>query len=514
MRKKVFYILIFQLLTVNVTCQSLSSLVKESKSLVEKTELKLIFPYQDKSSLAFPKPTIKKVRNLNLLQIELKKLQSSQYKKDIGLVFKANINHNFRDAIDEETNTSIKTRVRAELEWNILKMGYVYNRVKSKRLQNDIEILKLESNQTQKELWRRQFRIDYNFVINKEALNFYKDFLSFENEYFDFLNKLYFQKLIKRERLIKVSNRISILKTQVKVISKENSILKDSVSKNYQKVKKLPLLVIKTDGFSLKNFKNKSSLKEENIQLQHHYLNNFNLSFYVNQNYTYSESTQRYFPSIGVRFKAPIRFNNRKKIIKTKIKILKAQEIDKSLGKFNQIITYLSEYNEKLKDLQNQYKSWLILKERIRILKILKQEIKSEKTGFLVLELMEEQFKVLENTLQLKRQLYKIITRFFELNSSDNIHTLFIPFQFKGTNTNTKYLLKWNSQYSIDFQIKFLKAKQIKEVILLTDDKNIIGKLKKANILFTIKEKVNTSSVEKLITEELRIIKKQQNESI
>ncbi|WP_144895939.1 hypothetical protein [Lutibacter sp. Hel_I_33_5] len=470
----------------------------------------MTFPHQEKNtSLSFIKPGVKKNKNLNLLEIDLKELESNQYKKDIGLVFKASGNHNFRNIIDEETNSYIKTSFRAELEWNVLKMGFVYNKVKAKRIKNIIEILKLDSEKVEKQLWRRQFRIDYNFILNKEVINLHTNFLAFENSFFDFLNKLYYQKLIKRERLLKVSNQIQVLKNQLKTVEKENILLQDSVSEKYLTTKKLPLLVVNLDSFSVTNSPQKKQFAEENIRLQNHALNDINLSFYVNQNYLQTPTLQRYFPAVGFRFKAPIRFNNRKKIIKTKIKILQAQETDKSLGRYNLTITYVNEYNEKLKDLRNQYKSWQVIDERIRVLKLLKQEVETENSGLLILEMMEEQFKVLENMLQLKRQLYKVITRFFELNDTNNLNTLFKHFYFDEKNKKQPLLLKESKKYSLKFQLEFLEAKKIREVVL--EDNQLRNKLKKSSIIILEKEQKTIKTVENFIEEELKRI---QHESI
>lgn len=495
--------------------QSLDFLIEEAEILVKKTETKLEFPTSDSKLLFTYQPlNLKKDNNLNLLEIDLKKLEANQSKKDIGLVFKANANHNFRDAIDEETNTSIITSVRTELEWNILKSGFFDNRIKSKRFDNVVAGLKEEANSVQKELWRRQFKVDYNYVLNNELISLNKTFLSFENGYFDLLNKLYYQKLIKREKLIQVSNQIHVLEEQIQALEKENRLLKDSVSVAYLKVKKLPLLKVQLDSFSLKKQLRKTNYKEENIRLEHHPLNNINLSFYINQNYRYSETAQRFFPSAGIRFKAPLRFNNRKKIIKTKIKILKAQELDKSLGQLNSIITYISEYSEKLKDLQNQYQNWQVLEERIRILKVIKEEFKTQDTGILLLELLEEQFKVLEETLELKKQLYKVITRLFVLSEANTIETLFIPYEFKKTASFEKLLLKNSRDYTIDFQISFIKAKQLPKVEVLKDDLITQNKLKKALINYVLVDNTTQKTVEQFIKEELKRIKRKANESI
>jgi len=500
-----FYFLIFSTLSYG---QSIDGVIKDAETLFLKTKKELVFPNNPitKNEINFFYP-IKDTRNVNLLQTELKDWQSKEYRKDIGLVFKANANYNFKDAIEEETNNYVIGRVRAELEWNILKMGFVYNRVKSRRLQNDIEVLKIERLGVEKQLWRRQFRIDYNYVLNKEAIQFFEKFEAFENNYFDVLNKLYYQKLIRREKLIKASNQILVLKSQLKTIKKENEILRDSVSEVFQNLNMLPIVKVELDSILLAKESEKLRFKEDNIKLQHHPMNDLNLSLYVNQNYTYSSSIQKFFPSIGVRFRAPIRFNHRKKIIEGKIKILKAQESDVSAGKYNSSLTYINEYNEKLKDLQNQYKSWQILEERIRILKVLKLELNSTETGILLLDLMEEQFKILENTLQLKRQMYKVVTRLFQLNKSIDFRDFFTPFVFERKMDTQVFCLEQSTKYSLKFQLEFLRAKKIKNITVLSTDKHTQKQLRKEKIAFVTVDSRKGISLDSYIQQEIQRIK-------
>ena len=509
MKTNKILICILLLIVQNISGQSLSELVKEAETLFSKTKNILVFPKEqaNKNDIDFYHH-IKEDRNVKQLQIDLKNWEEKQCKKDIGLVFKATANYNFRDAIEEETSNYIKGSVRAELEWNILKGGFLKNQVKSKILKNDIEILKIESSNTQKELWRRQFRIDYNYILNKETIAFLEKFEAFENDYFDVLNKMYYQKLIKREKIITSSNQILVLKSQIETIKKENEILQDSVSEIFKNYQKLPIVKIRIDSISLAKEFEKIGFKEDNIKLQHHLVNDVNLSLYATQNYNYSTITQRFFPSVGIRFRAPIRFNHKKKIIETKIKILKAQETDISVGKYNASLTYIKEYNEKLKDLQNQYKSWQVLEERIRILKVLKRQLNSSETGLLLLGLMEEQFRVLDNTLQLKRQLYKVITRLFQLNKEIDFQDFFTPFTFQEMTEEQVICMSKSEKYSIDFQLAFLKAKRINNILVLSNEKELQQKLKQEKIAFVKVDQMKGISSEKFIEDEITRIKR------
>lgn len=487
-----------------VNGQSLSGLIKEAETLFEKTRTHLVFP-RNEGFLPHKHfyTTLDTIKNVSFWEQEVKKLESDQYYKDIGLVFKANANYNLRNGFDEETNNFNIGTVRAELEWNILKTGYTQNRIRSQILENDIKILQFKSLQSERILKRRQFRIDYTYAINREGIEFFKKFLAFENEYFDYLNKLYFKKYLKREQLIKVSHQINILKNQITALEKHNEMIKDSVSEKFLSVGKLPFLRLNMDSLDIPYNQRKLELEKENIELEHKAKNDLNFSLYVQENLNYMTNGHRFFPSVGLRFRAPIRFNHRKKIIAAKQKIVTAREIDKSVGKYNRFITLVSGYNEKLKDIQNQYKNWEFIEERIRVLSVLKTALNNEETGTLLLGLMEEEFKVLENMLQLKRQLYTSLAHVFEITELDLMYNFIVPIEFKEFASQKFFAIRHSNYYSIDFQIEFLRAKGCKEVQVLGKDFEIQKALYKANIKFKKVEKITYQLAESLIQKEL-----------
>lgn len=487
--------------------QTLENLVKEGESLFDKTRPQLVFPMTStfNTQLHFYSK-LDTAKNVNFLESELKRFQSEQFTKDIGLVFKANAHYNFRNVFDDETNNFNIGRIRTELEWNILRSGYTNNRAKSKRLLNEMKMLQNNQIEAERVLMRRQFRVDYTYAINQEAIQHFEKFYQFENEYFDFLNKLYFKKYIKREKLIEVSQQINVLKNQIEVLKKENEIIKDSVSGKYQTNQSLPLLKLQIDSLSYTYDSQNLDLQKENVYLQHKAINDLNFSFYVQESFNYSKVGHRFFPSVGVRFRAPIRFNHRKKIIETKLKILTAQQIDKSVGKQNRIITLIGGYNEKLRDAQNQYKGWKVLEERIRVLSVLKSELDNEETGVLLLELLQEQFRVLENILQLKRQLYTSLSHIFEVMETPNIETIVTPINFHEFDTRSQFAIQQNQVYDLNFQIEFLKAKGCTEVEVLENDRMSQRALEKANIKFQKVEKLKKPLVVSSIQRELNQI--------
>lgn len=490
--------------------QSLDKLIKNAENIYKETTTGLYFSSnKEEQSMLFFKTQLKTHQNVTQLQQELYAYEALQYKKDIGLVFKATANYNFRNALDLETNTFNRASIRAELEWNILKNGYVHHRLKAKEKFNAIEALEEKGLATNKQLWRRQFRIDYSYIYNKEALTLFRHFLKFENEYFDFLNQLYAKKLIKREPIIKVGNQIHVLEGQIAGLEKENELIKDSVSVENRRRTRLPLFTLHVDSLQLDAGINEAYVyEEENIKLRHRGINDLSLSLYVNQNLNISQVKDLYFPAVGIRFRAPIRFNHRKQIVQTKIAILKAQQRDRKVGQYNRSITHINAYNEKLKDLKNQFKSWEVIYERIRILKVLKQEFQSEETGMLILSLLEERFKVLENILQIKRQLYTLLGQLFELDEGNTITKLIHPFYYQSQLTKaTPLVVAKSDTYTLAFQIQYLTARRQAKYFVYKDDLDTQKYLKQQDIVFEIVLRSDTKmTVEKFIHQTLNTL--------
>lgn len=507
MKLRSIYIGIFFLGTIHGAAQQLDTLLKKAELLYIKTATHLVFPNTD-TALHFPfNAKISQQDNVSLYQVQLKELEAKQYQKDWGLVFKARANYNFRNVIDDEFNAFNIGRVTAELEWNILKNGWLSNALRAKQKYNDAATITLQQQRAVKQIWRRQFRIDYTYVYNKEAMTHFTNFLAFENQFFDFLQHMYTQQLIKREKMLKVGQQILVLQQQIKVLQKENQLLKDSVSLSYIHLKKLPLYVINKEAITLANTSFDTSFEEQNIKLQHKSIHDIQLSLYVNHNYLHNLTNNIHYPAIGIRFSIPIRGNHKKEIIATKIKLLQATTSNRKNGQLNRVVTHMKSYNEKLKDLQHQFKSWTVLQERIRVLTILKNEFGNKETGLLILELVEEQFKVLENVLQLKRQLYTTIAHVFEFTPHSKLHNIIQKHEFNPVVKIPKVLLKESVNFSIKFQIDYLKAKGIKHVFLSQINNRIKQQLALQGISYSIIKNSDLPTVAAYIQQDIKMVK-------
>ncbi len=503
--KKLFIYGVLSFLVCHVSpAQTIDELIIASETLYKETNSKLVFP-AERSSFRF-RPYQALDSTYVAHEIQLKKLQKEKINDDLGLVFKANAQYNFKDDLDEETNNYTRSRIKTELEWNILRSGFVQNRHKAIQFDNEIAILQQQKNRHDKINWRRQFRIDYTYSINEELISLFQNKLDFLHSYFDILSGLYHQKRVKREDFINISQQILVTEAELENTQTLNHQIIDSVS-GYYKNEKLPILFIKNiSRINTSSNVFTDSIQIENIRLKHHWLNNISFSVYTNYNWLQTNMNQRDFASAGLRLRMPLSFKRRRQI--EKIEILRGQAIrlDKQLGTQNAQMTYYNGYREKVRDLKNQYKKWVLVQENKRTLCIIKKELQEQETGLELLKLQIAQFEILENVLRLKMQLYTTIVHLYELSELLEV----VPFQFEQDEEPEVLITSSESGFDIAFQMEFLKAKDIGKVYILAEEEYLKAYWEAAGFtVYILNTQTTQISLHKWIQQEYQLLKTQ-----
>ena len=122
------------------------------------------------------------------------------------------------------------------------------------------------------------------------------------------------------------------------------------------------------------------------------------------------------------------------------------------------------------------------------------------------MELLQEKFRVLENMIQLKRQLYTSLSHIFEVLESPKIESIAIPIDFSQYDQKVRFALTWNEQFDLDFQIQFLQAKGCSEVEVLESDVKTQEALSKAKIPFYTVTKLSNLEITFVIQKEMNQI--------
>ncbi|NRB11603.1 MAG: hypothetical protein HRU35_08390, partial [Rickettsiaceae bacterium] len=320
MKKVISYLFIGFIVSFSMKGQSLDNLLVTTENLYKDTETKLIFPTENKS-FTF-KPYQIADSSYTHYQIQLKKEQQKVLKNDPGLVLKATTQYNLNGDLDIETNNFTNSRIKTEVEWNILKSGFLNNSNKVKQLENEIVILDTKKEREQRIAWRRQFRLQYTYSINEELIELFETKQQFLSRYFDVIAALYTKKRVKREKFLVLAQQLNITETELENTKQFNVQLKDSINTAFIG-ESLPLLEIDTlyfrDEFTDHNNNNlqkrNDSLRAQNVKLQHHWTNDVSLSAYANYNWLQTNVSNRNFASIGLKLRVPLRFSSKKNLI-------------------------------------------------------------------------------------------------------------------------------------------------------------------------------------------------------
>lgn len=437
--------------------QSLEPIIRGTARLFETSQSDLRFPMAN-DSLMLEQITWTDSTYIDH-QIAYNQLRAEDLKLDLGLAINVRGLYNLRGDFEEDINNYTKSRLRTELEWNIIESGLIENRISAKKLQNTNELLALERHEKQRVEWRRQFRIDYTYSINKELIALMQDKELFLGGYFDLLTQLYQQKYILREELLQTGQQLSKVGQEIELLRKINHRLEDSVSLNTSNVS-LPIVAIDTLPEGALTQRALDSLLFAGAKFTHHWTNDLEVSLFTNYNWVQTELNNRDFAAVGLRVSVPLRTNRRKELIQTKVEMEKAYYLDQETGNKNQLVTYLDAYREKAGDLRTQYQNWLILEERKRREQLLKDEYGNLDSGLKLLEIQSIQFDILENTLKLKKQLYTAISHLYQLEGSLRL----IPFPFEAQKEERISVGTMDSNFDQARLIQFAQAQQIQTI--------------------------------------------------
>lgn len=437
--------------------QSLEPIVQGTARLFETSQVGLRFPLANDSLML--EQMVWTDSTYVDHQIAYNQLRAEDLELDLGLAVNVRGLYNLRGDFEEDVNNYTKSRLRTELEWNILESGLVENRIAAKRLQNTNELLALEQEEKQRLEWRRQFRIDYTYSINKELIALMQEKEAFLEGYFDLLTQLYQQKYILREQVLQTGQQLSKVGQEIELLSKINHRLEDSISLNVSNGP-LPIVAIDTLPQGAMTQRPLDSLLLAGAKFAHHWTNDLEVSLFTNYNWVQTELNDRDFAAVGFRVSVPLRTNRRKELIRTKVEMEKAYYRDQQTGNKNQLVTYLDAYREKAGDLRTQYQNWLIFEERKRREQLLKDEYGNLDSGLKLLEIQSVQFDILENTLKLKKQLYTTISHLYQIEGSIRL----IPFPFEAKKAERISVGTMDSNFDQARLIEFAQAQQIQTI--------------------------------------------------
>ncbi|MEM7186205.1 MAG: hypothetical protein AAF466_06060 [Bacteroidota bacterium] len=457
--KSSILIAVFCCLSQLLLAQTNTVILDQVATIYSETDRWMHFPKASDIDVFDPKwipiPEASTTYEVRKLELERRILEG-----DPGLQLKAGATYYSSGTFDMD-NTPINSRARVELEWNVLKAGWLQNKTQAKVRDYKAQLLEQQSSKANIAAWRRKMRPEYTYAIHQELIELLNRKKAFLNLYFDVLNAMYAKKEIGREPLIKLGHALGVNNKEITHIAQLNDALTDSVAGVFNNLS-LPLLELEqAPKINAAEIPRDTLLRV--IQLDHHWTEDVSLSFFVNQNWDLVPNGQGTFTGAGVRLKIPLRNARRNEQVNLEYQRQMAVREQETRHHENQLITHFGTYREKIRDLKQLFTTWNVLEERKRVSMARKEALGTQETGLLLLDLIHQQFNVLEQVLFLKKQLYTVLSHLYELRG-ESLNTQ--PIVFQNTSNPTKVRVAITPNYSWDFQKHFLISKGVRTLYI------------------------------------------------
>ena len=409
-------------------------------------------------------------------------------KKKIGLRLSAIANQNNQDFDLEEFENS--SRIRVGLDWDLLQNGMLERKKNIQDLENQKALFQLKQMIEKK---KNNYPYLYNCLIY--AFNQEKQYLLQERQgllekHIDLLYELYFSHEMIYTNIIEEKSKLEESKVMYTACESYNAVLESELGKENLPdlvAARLPVVDIDLESLlgqnAMTNYQERvKALEAEQIDINYKKDSETQLKLYasLNQGGLANTFTTGHFTSLGVRFKMPVLFTNKKK--------QKAAELEKKLiddkllnDKFNnrkELINLYGEYQYKLKQYSNFTHKVFTIREQIRMEQVLLDDARTTHTPFKLLGLIDNFWAVEYELLEIKQQMYLLLLK-MQLRSYQEFFTSCLkPINYQAKEKklvgNRYLILDPTKVKSIDkgFILKYLQKNEIAHVLLKNMDYN------------------------------------------
>jgi len=357
--------------------------------------------------------------------------QINKLKKDIGLDLRARYYYNSDHILEDgyiPSGELTRTRLRAGLDWSLLREGWQSNKNKIKRIQHQKTIDELE-NLLEKNDERLYFRYNlFIYFFNEAKLKLLLKRRRQLDEELDLLYKVYFLKGILYERIIDLKSRIEQINVQVSNYQKYNEWIESTLNvaplRDQFKVEEWPVLEVNLDYLIQDTGKSEildsiDQINTEIEKLKNSSVNELSLRLQLDQNLNYSDDGQsdRSFASIGISLNIPtsVLFNKQAKDDLVLVKAGKRRQFNtyEHLNTQSELINYHYEYDYKLKTYVKFLYKEMLYKEKIRVETIDQENYLDIYRSLDMLKYIDILREVQLETLDLRQQMYLLLLKIY-----------------------------------------------------------------------------------------------------
>ncbi|MEX1191350.1 MAG: hypothetical protein WEA99_05200 [Brumimicrobium sp.] len=452
----------------------ISDLYKSWKSTYSAYDFDHQTGQEDQVHALFDKQFTDSNRVKNFL-VDFKNLESDYYKGDYGLGMNAGFMNNPTGGEQDFDNVIYRSRFIADVGWDILRSGYLHNKLKSQIASNESRIAEIEDKELEK---NASFAILWNYVIfqfNLQKIKVLDQRMSLAQNRIDVVKKLYLLNKVNQEELLKNLEGLAEIRSMYKVYKDFNEQLKKEYQFTSTDTLDLPLIDINYSIIKEKLAgKQEDSIihyMKENIDLKHKFTNDVSLRTFVRYSYydlvSINPSSRDFF-SLGVTLGIPLNFNRKAKkdwiaLQKESVDYIPEDEritIQKS------ILNNYYEYRYKLKQFTSMHYKRLLFKE------LLRKENARYAIDYLSfnpvssLRLMDDLMKIDIEMLDLKQQMYlKLISIHTEIpyNEIDELYSAYsLEDKLDNIYSSNRSVYIWDKTFS-QFPLNFLLSYMEKE---------------------------------------------------
>lgn len=426
--------------------------------------------------------------------IQLKKLESNYYKGNIGLGFNAAFLNNPTGGEQDFDNIIYRSRFITDVGWDILRSGYVHNRLKAQIAENECKIAAIEDKELKK---NASFAILWNYIIyqfNLQKIQVLNDRMKLAQNKIDAIKKLYFLNKVDETELLRHFESIAEIRSMFNVYKEYNDQLKLEYQFADDDMFNLPLIDIKyntiKDRLDGQQQDSIVYLLKENIDLNNKFIKDISLRTSVRYSYydlvTNNPST-RDFISLGISLGIPINFNRKTKqdwinLQKESVEYIPESErviIQKS------ILNNYYEFRYKLKQYTSMHYKRLLYQE------LLRKENARYSVDYLSfnpvssLRILDDLMKIDIEMLDLKQQMYlKLITIHSEIpyNQIEDLYTVqLLDDEFEKIYSSKRSIYIWDTifeDFKLPFLLSYIEKEDFEGVIISYNQKQKNNKIK------------------------------------
>ena len=335
-------------------------------------------------------------------------------KGDIGLGVTAAYAYNLDPGIGFNDNLFYDQKFRTSLGMDLLSSGLLSNKNKAKIKQNELEIMRLNAPEDEKQVDRylKWHNIIYQFNLKK--IEVLKSRQKLAQERVDVASKLNYLKFVSQKDLISTISSHAEIKSMLNIYQSYNEQLSSEINVKAQTDTFFPLLDINYSYsyklMSLDEPDSVSSLLIENLNLADKAVNDIRVRPYVAYNWfdlVSSNPDYRNYFSVGVTLAAPLNFNTKNKSNLRDAKANLALTPAGSSPEIQQdVLNQFYEFRYKLKQFTSLYHKRKYYEELIR-----QEQVKHDISPLTfnpisALTLLDNLMKIDIELLDLKQQMY------------------------------------------------------------------------------------------------------------